>query len=59
MQLDILSILFMFGAALPFGIPLGKYMARVYAGEKTLLDPVMNPLEKYSTDSAGSTPTGR
>lgn len=36
----------MFGLALAIGIPLGKYIARVYAGEKTLLDPVMNPLEK-------------
>lgn len=36
----------MFSLALAIGIPLGKYIARVYAGEKTLLDPVMNPLEK-------------
>jgi len=56
MQLDILSILFMFGAALAIGIPLGKYMARVYAGEKTLLDPVMNPLEKILYRLSGIDP---
>jgi K+-transporting ATPase ATPase A chain len=46
MNSEILGILLMFGGALLIGLPLGKYMARVYAGEKTLLDPVMNPLEK-------------
>lgn len=46
MNTELLGILFMFGLALAIGIPLGKYIARVYAGEKTLLDPVMNPLEK-------------
>lgn len=46
----------MFGAALAIGIPLGKYMARVYAGEKTLLDPVMNPLEKILYRLSGIDP---
>jgi K+-transporting ATPase ATPase A chain len=26
-------------------IPLGKYIAKIYGGEKTLLDPVLNPVE--------------
>ncbi|NCU03642.1 MAG: potassium-transporting ATPase subunit KdpA [Chitinophagaceae bacterium] len=46
MNTELSGILLMFGLALAMGIPLGKYIARVYAGEKTLLDPVMNPLEK-------------
>ncbi|MFT3846682.1 MAG: potassium-transporting ATPase subunit KdpA [Lacibacter sp.] len=46
MNTEITGILLMFGLSLAIGIPLGKYIARVYAGEKTLLDPVMNPLEK-------------
>ncbi|TWI81313.1 K+-transporting ATPase ATPase A chain [Lacibacter cauensis] len=46
MNSEISGILFMFAASLAIGIPLGKYIARVYAGEKTLLDPVMNPVEK-------------
>lgn len=28
-------------------VPLGKYIARVYHGEKTLLDPVFGPLESF------------
>src|SRR5580698_3654224 len=35
---ELLGILLMFGLALAIGIPLGRYMARVYAGEKTILD---------------------
>ncbi|MFY7840470.1 MAG: potassium-transporting ATPase subunit KdpA, partial [Lacibacter sp.] len=46
MNTELTGILLMFSLALAIGIPLGKYIARVYAGEKTLLDPVMNPLEK-------------
>ena len=46
MNTEILGILLMFGGALVIGLPLGKYMARVYGGEKTLLDPVMNPVER-------------
>lgn len=46
MNAEILGILLMFGGALLVALPLGKYMSRVYAGERTLLDPVMNPLEK-------------
>jgi potassium-transporting ATPase potassium-binding subunit len=46
MNAEILGVLLMFGGALVIGLPLGKYIARVYAGEKTLLDPVMNPVEK-------------
>lgn len=46
MNTEILGIIIMFGATLALGIPLGKYIAKVYAGEKTLLDPIFNPLEK-------------
>ena len=28
-------------------IPLGKYIAKVYGGEKTILDPLFNPIEKF------------
>src|SRR5260221_9340636 len=27
-------------------VPLGLYMARVFAGERTMLDPVLRPLER-------------
>ncbi len=32
---------------------LGRYMARVFLGERTLLDPLMNPIERYCFVLAG------
>lgn len=46
MNTEILGIIAMFTITLLLAIPLGKYMAKVYAGERTLLDPVFNPLER-------------
>lgn len=46
MNTEILGIIAMFTITLLLAIPLGKYMAKVYAWERTLLDPVFNPLEK-------------
>jgi len=36
----------MFVVTLLLAIPLGKYIAKVYAGEKTFFDPIFNPLER-------------
>ena len=36
----------MFTITFLLSIPLGKYIAKVYAGEKTLLDRIFNPLER-------------
>ncbi|MBA4849637.1 potassium-transporting ATPase subunit KdpA [Emticicia sp. BO119] len=47
MNTEILGILAMFVATLIVAVPLGKYIARVYAGEKTFLDPLCNPVEKF------------
>ena len=47
MNTELLGIIFTFALTVAFAIPLGKYIARVYAGEKTLLDPVFNPIEKF------------
>lgn len=46
MYTEITGIILMFGISLLIGIPLGRYVARVYAGEKTLLDGMMNPIER-------------
>lgn len=46
MNTEIISIIAMFVVTLLLAIPLGKYIAKVYLGEKTLLDPVFNPLER-------------
>jgi K+-transporting ATPase ATPase A chain len=41
-----LQILLFFGILLLTVKPLGSYMARVFQGEKTLLDPVLKPIER-------------
>ncbi len=46
MATEILGILLMFGLSLALGLLLGKYIAKVYSGEVTLLDPIMNPIER-------------
>ena len=46
MNTEIQGIIFIFVATLVLAYPLGKYIAKVFAGEKTFLDPVFNPLEK-------------
>lgn len=45
MNTEIFGIVFMFLACLLLAIPLGKYIAKVYAGEKSLLD-FLQPIEK-------------
>lgn len=47
MNTEILGIIIMFALTVVLAIPLGKYIARVYTGDKTFLDPVFNPIEKF------------
>lgn len=47
MNTEIAGIIAMFVITLLLAIPLGKYIARVFGGEKTFLDPVFNPVEKF------------
>lgn len=56
MNTEILGILVMFGLSIILAIPLGKYIAKVYAGERTLLDPIFNPLEKLFYRLSGINP---
>jgi K+-transporting ATPase ATPase A chain len=37
-------------------IPLGRYMARVFQGERTLLDPVLGPIERFVLRVTGVDP---
>ncbi|ESU28251.1 potassium-transporting ATPase subunit A [Flavobacterium limnosediminis JC2902] len=46
MNTEIIGIVAMFLITLGLSIPLGKYIAKVYTGQKTFLDPVFNPIEK-------------
>ncbi|MEP6646122.1 MAG: potassium-transporting ATPase subunit KdpA [Saprospiraceae bacterium] len=47
MNTEILGVILIYVAGVVLAIPLGKYIAKVFAGERTLLDPIFNPLEKF------------
>ncbi|GAA4138409.1 potassium-transporting ATPase subunit KdpA [Sphingobacterium kyonggiense] len=46
MNTEFWGVVFMFVLTVLVAIPLGKYIARVYAGERTFLDGIMGPLER-------------
>ena len=46
MNAELLGIIATFALTLALAIPLGKYIGKVYAGERTLMDPIFNPIEK-------------
>ncbi|MFU1855748.1 potassium-transporting ATPase subunit KdpA [Sphingobacterium sp. NGMCC 1.201703] len=56
MNTEILGIIVMFVLTVLLAIPLGKYIAKVYGGEKTLLDPIFNPLERIFYKVSGINP---
>lgn len=45
MNTEILGVIAMYAITILMAIPFGKYIAKVYAGEKTLLDTVLTPVE--------------
>ncbi|MCF2505562.1 potassium-transporting ATPase subunit KdpA [Dyadobacter sp. CY107] len=45
MNTEILGIIAMYAITILMAVPFGRYIAKVYAGEKTLLDPIFNPIE--------------
>ncbi|UUC45281.1 potassium-transporting ATPase subunit KdpA [Flavobacterium cerinum] len=53
MNTEIIGIIVMFLITLVLALPLGKYIAKVYSGQKTFLDPVFNPIEKLFFKSSG------
>lgn len=56
MNTEIMGIVAMFLVTLALAVPLGKYIAKIYAGEKTWWDAVFNPLEKVLFKLAGIDP---
>ncbi len=46
MNPEILGLVAMFGATLLLALPLGRYIAKIYGGERTFLDPIFNPIER-------------
>lgn len=47
MNTEILGVVLIFITAIVLSIPLGKYIAKIYAGEKVIGDGVFNPIEKF------------
>ncbi|WP_295673124.1 potassium-transporting ATPase subunit KdpA [uncultured Mucilaginibacter sp.] len=56
MNTEILGVIFMYLAMVGLAIPLGKYIAKVFKGEKTWLD-FMAPLERLIYKLSGIDPT--
>ena len=47
MNPQILGVVVMFIATLLLAVPLGRYVAKVYSGEKVWTDTIFNPIERF------------
>ena len=56
MNTEILGVVAMFIITVLLAIPLGRYIGKVYNGEKTWLDAVMNPLDNLFYKAGGIRP---
>lgn len=56
MNTEILGVVVMFLITLLLAIPFGKYISKVYTGEKTFLDPVFKPVERFFYKISGINP---
>jgi len=56
MTTEILGIILMYGLTVAMAIPLGRYIGKIFSGEKTLLDPVLNPVDKMFFKVGGIKP---
>ena len=57
MNIEILGVIVMYVVMVLLAIPLGRYMGKVYEGEKTWLDPIFNPLDKLFYKLGGINPS--
>ncbi len=56
MNTEILGVVFMYVVMVLLAIPLGKYIGKVYEGERTWLDRILNPLDKLFFKLGGIKP---
>lgn len=53
MNTEIFGVVLIFIVSIMLAIPLGKYIARIYAGDKTFGDAIFNPIEKFLFKTSG------
>ena len=53
---EILQIVLFFGLGIALTPPIGRFMAKVFKGEKTFLHPILSPLEKLTYRLTGVNP---
>lgn len=56
MNTEILGIILMFALTVTLAIPLGRYIGKIFSNEKTWLDKVFNPLDKFFYKLSGVSP---
>jgi potassium-transporting ATPase potassium-binding subunit len=56
MTTEILGIIFMYALTVALAIPLGRYIGKVYEGERTWLDRILNPVDKAFYKLGGINP---
>lgn len=56
MNTEIIAVIFMFLLTLLLGIPLGRYIAKVYLPERTFLDPFFAPIDRLIYKFSGIDP---
>jgi K+-transporting ATPase ATPase A chain len=57
MNSEMIGIIITYGITLLLAIPLGKYIAKVYAGERTWTDMILGPIEKLLFKTSGIDPS--
>ncbi len=57
MNTEITGVVFMLIASIALAIPLGKYMGKIYNGEKTWTDKLLSPLDKFFFKLGGINPS--
>lgn len=56
MNTEIVGVIFMFLLSVLLAIPLGRYIGKVYNDDKTWLDPVFNPIDRFFFKAGGIQP---
>jgi len=56
MTTEILGIILMYGLTVAMAIPFGRYIGKIFSGEKTWLDPVLNPVDRMFFKLGGIKP---